>query len=381
MWGLAFLGLTAVALCWALTVFLRGVITAARTQALIWRAQRVHGWHDWRVISVTHHGACFHLELTPASAMWRMALGWLHPTKGGQYLTLQANTCPRSVRRRYSLARLPRWSWRHLGWVVELAIKREPNGLASNWLGDQLRPGLHLPAQGPAGAFCWPETVQGEQVLIGAGIGFTPMRAMVDEWLQRGRPAPLTFVWVVRHEAEWMGYLKALQALAQQTPSFKFVPVLTGPAAAWRGEHGRPTAQRILAWAQTSTPEGIWMCASAAMMDQLIEQFQASGLPARAIHFEAFSAPANSDHAAYEVRDTLGRTLTFSAEPSLLSAMVNSGWPIAHDCRNGSCGACLIRVEQGQTRQVIPAECTVPSGACLACTVVPQSALLIKVPG
>ena len=67
--------------------------------------------------------------------------------------------------------------------------------------------------------------------------------------------------------------------------------------------------------------------------------------------------------------------LSFCGQPSLLAALLEQGIDVAHDCRNGTCGACRVRVLAGEVRQVVPPELPLPADCVLACCVVPATAL------
>src|SRR5262249_46768154 len=88
----------------------------------------------------------------------------------GQFLTLCIEPQGIPTRRSYTIASSPLWRDR-----IEITVKREPHGLVSRWLHDELKVGEEIEIEAPSGTFVF----SGEQapgiVLIGAGIGITPM--------------------------------------------------------------------------------------------------------------------------------------------------------------------------------------------------------------
>lgn len=367
------LGLSGAALLWAGLTFAHGLTQALRGLHLERQRRAATQPRRWRVVLRVDHGAYVQLWLHACSGRWRW---WPGGVRGGHYLTLSAALPAGAQHRRYSLAALPRWDWRRLAWVHELAIKREPFGQVSSWLHDRAHPGAELPVWPPAGHFVWPPTMAGEQVLVAGGIGITPMRALTQEWLRRGCPVPLTLIWSVRETSEWMDYRAQFEAWAARHDRLRFVPLFTGRDQPWRGETGRLTGARLLALSQTGRPAGVWMCASAPMMDSLRRQLLDAGLPEAHIHFEAFAAPANPDTTTYALRWAgHPEPLSFCGQPSLLAALLEQGIDVAHDCRNGTCGACRVRVLAGEVRQVVPPELPLPADCVLACCVVPATAL------
>jgi ferredoxin-NADP reductase len=355
----------------ATALFVAGLRRAAQGLWTAWRVAVRRRPMRLVVTGFSEHGQNFRLVLArPALTRWRP----LPDFQAGMYVGLRVPAADgRVVLRRYSLA-----AWQRRPRRYELAIKREPNGLVSNWAGDRLRPGSSVEVTRPDGAFTWPAEPHGEVVLVAGGIGITPMRAMVHAWLGGASPCALTLVWSVRRQADLLGFHDEFESLAQARRDFRYVAVLTGPAEAWRGESGRVDAQRLLAWCQTRAPLGFWMCASVAMMDELRAGLVSRGQDPASIHQEAFGASANADTSSYTV--TLqpgGQRLPFSGEPSLLTMLNGAGVPLASDCRNGTCGSCRMRLVAGSVREVIAPEWPLKEREVLACCCVPASDLTL----
>ena len=101
----------------------------------------------------------------------------LPATRAGQYLTLRipgAGTPPPV--RSYSLSTAPEG-----GDSYRISVKHEPHGTASGYLTTSLRPGAILDAGAPRGEFILDEIDRAPLLLISAGIGLTPVLAMLHE--------------------------------------------------------------------------------------------------------------------------------------------------------------------------------------------------------
>lgn len=109
--------------------------------------------------------------------------------KPGQYLTFWLDIPGQSpLKRNYSISCAPN------GETYRISVKREPMGLASNWLHDQARVGSKLKVAPPAGEFFLPEYATRPVVLLSGGVGLTPMVAMLETIAVRRPDLPVHFV-------------------------------------------------------------------------------------------------------------------------------------------------------------------------------------------
>lgn len=297
----------------------------------------------------------------------------LPPFRAGQHLQLSAPCGPegRRTERAYSLS-----AWQARPQYYELGIRREPQGLMSDWIWRHLHPGTTVEVRGPLGRFS-PGKTPRPLALVGAGIGVTPLRAMVQEALHQGREVALFHT--ARTLAQ-LAYHPELAALATARLSFRYHPTLTRPGQDWTGRSGRWTASSILQTMGDKAQEAdFYLCASGPMLHALREDLLALGVPGRQLHQEAFSPAASADPGQHQITvQPGGRRLTFSGQPSLLAALEQAGVPIPSDCRNGSCGACKVACLAGLTRMVIRPEHEVGPHEVLACCCTPASDLQIR---
>ena len=99
----------------------------------------------------------------------------------GQYIGLRLVVGGEEIRRNYSLSAAPN------GQFLRISVKREPGGVASGYLHEQVQVGALLDVFPPAGDFVLAE---GDKpvVLISGGVGITPTLAMLDAALASQRP-------------------------------------------------------------------------------------------------------------------------------------------------------------------------------------------------
>ncbi len=329
------------------------------------------------------HGSYFQIDLARRSRILQKLLP-LPQFQAGMYLTLLIpdEQDPRTrVSRRYSLS-----AWCPKPHLYELAIKREQEGKVSNWLSRHATLGQTLEVLPPQGDFVLNSLSQEPLLFVAAGIGITPLRAMVQQAVYESRATPLTLVWSVRHTEEWMDYHAQFEQLAQASTHFKYIPVLTGAnTSAWAGERSRVDADRLLRWVNVSKNQTnslrAFMCASVPMMESLSHQLAVKGIPQSRIHYEAFAAAANQDKNQYQVTVLpQGLSFAFKGESSLLHALSSNRIAIGSDCRNGTCGACKVKLIAGNVRAAIEPEWPLKPGELLTCCSVPETDLVLEIP-
>ncbi|MCE3026671.1 pyridoxamine 5'-phosphate oxidase family protein [Salinicola sp. DM10] len=118
--------------------------------------------------------------------------GALPPFRAGQHLPLELSVPgqPGRVRRSYSLSGSPGDE------TYRISVKREAHGIASRFLHDRVAAGDCLTAHAPAGDFVLPAG-QGPLVLISAGVGITPMLAMLYAAMAEGARGAARDIWFV----------------------------------------------------------------------------------------------------------------------------------------------------------------------------------------
>lgn len=145
-----------------------------------WRGQRA--FTVQRKVRESAEITSFHLVPADGGALMDFA--------PGQYIGLCLTVEGRDIRRNYSLSAAPN------GRSYRISVKREPGGMASNHLHDQVHAGDTLHLLPPSGGFVLSE---GERpvVLISGGVGITPTLALMEQALAAERP--VTFIHCARN--------------------------------------------------------------------------------------------------------------------------------------------------------------------------------------
>lgn len=140
--------------------------------------QRLGGWRGERAFvvaaKVKESEVITSFYLQPADTLEEIDF------TAGQYICVVLTIDGQQVRRNYSLSDAPGKQ------TLRISVKREPNGLTSNYLHDNINVGARLNLTTPSGEF----TLQHNRrplVLITGGVGITPAVSMVNSCVHSGR--------------------------------------------------------------------------------------------------------------------------------------------------------------------------------------------------
>ena len=137
----------------------------------------------------------------------------------GQWLSLQLPVGIKPpLNRAYSLAESPSPTGQ-----LTLVFDRVPDGTGSNYLYG-LKPGDELLLSGPYGNFSLPPSLDRELLLVSRYTGLVPIRCMLKQLAAAGPLPPATLIAVGPAESERL-YHEELLALAEQQPSFRYIPM------------------------------------------------------------------------------------------------------------------------------------------------------------
>jgi len=144
------------------------------------------GWTGWRGFKiarkVVESDEITSFYLQPADG------GKVPQYRPGQYISLRIMVPELGYMqpRQYSLSTLPGIGYLRISVKRELKTESRPRGMVSNLLHDEFHEGSVLDLAPPAGDFFLHEERNTPVVLISAGVGVTPMLAMLEHLLDKG---------------------------------------------------------------------------------------------------------------------------------------------------------------------------------------------------
>lgn len=192
----------------------------------------------------------------------------------GQFLNIQLMIEGKRVNRSYTIASSPT----RLD-SCELSIKREPLGLVSRIIHDQLKVGDTVKVSGPSGKFTFTGKEAPGVVLIAGGVGITPVMSILRYLTDRAWMGTIYFLFVTKTEQDLI-FHEELQLLQRRFPQLKICVSLTRipPDSTWTGERGRATEALFRRFVPNLNQLPVYLCGPNEMMDSTRDLLTSMGV-------------------------------------------------------------------------------------------------------
>jgi uncharacterized protein len=315
----------------------------------------------------------------------------------GQYLTfkLAIPGQSREITRCYSLSDNPEHTDYYRVTIKRLGPppgKAEGSaGLVSSHFHDRLQVGDIVDVKAPSGHFHLDTEHHGPVVLVGGGVGVTPVLSMLSYIVSAPGNREAWFFYGVRNGADHM-MKEYLKELASRHQNIHLVVCYSDPRPEDRLGGDYHYAERVSVALFKRLLEvnnfDFYICGPPPMMESLTRELGEWGVPPERIRFEAFG-PASvkkvaqltqpaAPSGAFEVHFARsGKRLLWSDASSLLEFAEANGIRIDSGCRAGSCGTCATALREGQVDYLRKPDIDVEKGTCLTCISVPKGAVSI----
>jgi ferredoxin-NADP reductase len=294
----------------------------------------------------------------------------------GQFLTLSVPSEGKQVKRSYSIASSPCC----LGWC-EVTVKHETGGVVSGYLHEQGKEGDLLDASGPYGRFTFRGVESDSVVLLGGGVGITPLMSSIRYLTDQSWNGRIDLVYACKDQ-ENVIFRDELNQLARRHPNLHLTIVLSNePSQAWAGPRGFISAE-LLGQIPGIRSRRIHLCGPPVMMDAVRGELGKLGIDPTSIHSELFLSPSKpaTPTGATPVVDTAaavtcsfersGEKAPLATGQTVLEAAEDIGVPIEYVCRQGYCGVCKVKLLSGEVTMAVEDALTPidrSSGIILAC--------------
>lgn len=308
--------------------------------------------------------------------------------KAGQHLPVRAVLADgeKPTSRVYTLSTAPSDG------VYRISVKQQ--GIFSNWLHAR-KVGDTLEARGPSGAFHIEGTESRAAVLIGAGIGATPMLAMLRQIVFEGKrrrgTRPTWFVHIARSR-ELRAFHDEIGSLVREAQgAVKYIAVHSSPASheregtdySWAGRFTPSHLSRFLPFGDYD----FYLCGPPEFMQGTYDGLRDMGVSDARVHAEAFGpsslertrdfgkarpvVPVSSKSVPV-LFATAGKEARWEPESgSLLELAEQRGLTPDFSCREGSCGSCAVRLLKGTVTYPDGISAPIDEDEVLLCSAVP----------
>lgn len=214
----------------------------------------------------------------------------------------------------------------------QLGILKDGNSQGGSLAVHALREGDTITVSEPRNLFTLDERA-GHSLLIGGGIGITPMLAMAAELHAAGRSFTLHYCARSRGQAAFVAQLESARYAGQVHLHFS--------------DQQRLNLDAVLSDVPPNTH--VYVCGPTRLMDAVNDGAKRLGYAAENVHQECFSAEVQTGGAAFEVvAATSGITVQVLEDQTIVEALAQAGLKVNVSCKQGICGSCLTDVLEGE---------------------------------
>ncbi|HZX17802.1 MAG TPA: PDR/VanB family oxidoreductase [Pseudomonas sp.] len=219
--------------------------------------------------------------------------------------------------------------------IYRLGVLKDPQSRGGSvGVHDALHEGVAVDISYPRNHFPLDLTAH-RSILIGGGIGVTPLLAMAYALKAQGKTFELHYCGRSRSRSAFLDELERSDFADVVFTHFDDEP------------ESKLNLETVLGQAQEGTH--LYTCGPSGFMDWVINTALTAGYPDTQIHREYFQADVDNSGASFEVvAARSGKTVTVEEGQSILQALAGVGIDIEISCEQGVCGTCLCDVIEGE---------------------------------
>ncbi|MDO6559216.1 FAD-binding oxidoreductase [Paraglaciecola chathamensis] len=329
------------------------------------------------------------------------------PFSPGQHLTLrikQPNTDKWLVRN-YTVSSAPTQSG------YRISVKREEYGQVSTALHSQLSTGSEIQIKAPSGHFFIDNTQQRPAILIGAGVGITPMVAMANDAVNEGIRTryirPMAVIQAAKNRQQRAFYAELSNIAKRSAGRIQYYSVLSdihyaqtkssAPSNDYTSQ-GRISQSLVMDVLNAMATEhsddfpslfdkDFYLCGPQGFMQSMYDLLIGIGVKDEDIHAEAFGPSSllrqsrdTNNHAALEA-EAESAVIKFAhsgieqswykGDKPLLDVAESKGLTPPYSCRSGQCGSCAAKLKSGAVTYRTKPSAHIDASEVLLCCAVP----------
>lgn len=211
----------------------------------------------------------------------------------------------------------------------------------------------------PFGRFTFSGSEHDSVVLIGGGVGITPLMSILRALVDTAWKNDIYFLYSCRSTKDFI-FRDELNDIQQRNANLHLVVTLSRTLEDVEGFHrGRITRELIANSVPGITDKKVYICGTPEMAKAIKEMLQELGVPKNAIALEAFGTTARAPRKIDDQANALDENtpvVTFSRseqtcrlkpQQTILEGAEDVGVAIDNACRSGTCGSCKVRLTSG----------------------------------
>jgi len=301
------------------------------------------------------------------------------PYQSGQFLTFLFHRLGKEERRSYSMSSssLP-------GDPLAITVKRVANGAHSRWLIDAARVGDVLRTTGASGLFTLPADIQRyKQIfLFGAGIGITPLYALLKTILKEHEGIQVVLVYSNRSTADTVFYNELNNLQETYGLRLQIEWLFSQSKHLLRARLGKWLFPVLFRQYLQAAPGEVlcYICGPTAYRWMTALSLEEAGIPSENIRKEAFIndrpamvvlPPDRQQHTVTIRFKEHTYTLPVQYPDTILSAAKKAQIPLPYSCEAGRCATCIAHCTNGNvwmSYNEVLTEADLAKGLVLTCT-------------
>ncbi|GMU24995.1 MAG: hypothetical protein AMXMBFR13_50660 [Phycisphaerae bacterium] len=281
----------------------------------------------------------------------------------GQFLTVAVAPDGAPVKRSYTIASSPT---QHD--YVEITVKHKEGGVVSGFLHTRVQPGDLLECSAPSGSFIFTGRECKCILLVGGGVGITPLMSVIRYLTDRSWAGDIYFLYSISKPQDFI-FREELEYLERRHPNLRvIVAVSHSDGAEWKGPKGRITKELIVQSVPDLASRYVHVCGPVPMMEAVKKMLNEVGVPADRIKTEAFGPalgkpePNRPPPAPAPPAGVALPTVAFSSsdksaplppDKTILDVADEIGVEIDNSCRAGTCGTCRVKLLSGKVTMAV----------------------------
>lgn len=293
----------------------------------------------------------------------------------GQHVSIRVKQGSKKLTRQYTLTSSSDDDY------YQISVKLEPKGKVSSLLHQQLQVGDQVEIKAATGNFVLNTQSKRPVLLIGAGVGITPIYAMAKSLVQQNYPQQIE-VWHSTSSMKERAFYSEFRHMFLSHANLNYLSFITGgePSSESFERRGRIQKQDYQTLADLKAYD-IYLCGPQGFMQAQYTLLTELGVNEQHIFSETFGPSVLKKRPNPQMPKSArvifsSSNLDTQWQPdkgSLLEFAEKQGLEPEYSCRSGSCGSCKVAVLAGSVSYTHPPEIQVDNQHALLCCSVPAS--------